>query len=150
MDINKDTSSTYFQNLHSILMAMVYGLLGLIIYNWMAGKVDLSNPPASMIWATLHIGFFWFLSYFPKRRIAKIWFVFPRFKYKAALANISLFIMQLMVGVFLSIYFDFFMLTGPDDDVFRNLLVCYLVFSLALIAYPSLSLERVNDCSGFD
>ncbi|MET3817099.1 hypothetical protein ABIB18_004519 [Pantoea sp. UYEF8] len=52
MDINKETSSTYFQNLYSILMAMVYGLLGLIVYNWMAGKLDFNNPPDSMIWAT--------------------------------------------------------------------------------------------------
>lgn len=145
MDINKETSSTYFQNLYSILMAMVYGLLGLIIYNWMAGKIDLNNPPKSMVWAILHIGFFWFLSYFPKRNIAKVWFVFPHFKHKSSLANVIYFIMQVMVGVFLSVYFDFFMLTGPDNNVFKNLLISYIVFSIALIIYPSLSLERKND-----
>lgn len=142
MDINKETSSTYFQNLYSILMAMVYGLLGLIVYNWMAGKLDFNNPPDSMIWATVHIGFFWFLSYFPKRRLARVFYVFPYFKYKEKIAAIIYFIMNVMVGVFLSIYFDFFMLSGPDDKVTVNLLTSYTVFAMALLCYPLFALER--------
>lgn len=142
MDFNKETSSIYFQNFYSILLTMVYGLLGLIIYNWMAGKLDFNNPPAAMIWATIHIGFFWGLSYFPKRRLAKVFYIFPNFKYKEKIATIIYFIMNVMVGVFLSIYFDFFMLSGADDKVIVNLLISYTVFVMALLCYPAFSLER--------